>query len=104
MGYLNRDKDSNGKDIHTSARNDGNGNPITDVFDKQAHDKLDALLAKLNDKIDTQLTGSLMEHAGNSLSDAPDPSSVPVGAEFTDVDAEIIYKNTGTEWKQWVVL
>ena len=51
-----------------------------------------------------QLTGSLMEHAGNTLSEAPVPSTVPVGSEYTDIENEIIYKNTGSEWKEWVVL
>ena len=89
---------------------DGNGDGLFlqsrpgAVTDEAAHTKLDNILNKLNDKINTEVTGSLMGYAGNTLSEAPTPSSVPIGAEYTDIENEIIYKNTGTEWKQWVVL
>ena len=44
MAYLNKDL-VNGKEIHTSARNDGNGNPITDVSDSSMQAKMEELKA-----------------------------------------------------------
>ncbi|MCA1021648.1 hypothetical protein [Halobacillus litoralis] len=105
MSFLNRDKDQAGKDIHTSARNDGNGNPITDVFDKEAHVKLDALAAqmqatndRLNQTLDTQLTGSSMEQFGADISERPDASTVPVGYIFILVDTDEMWMSNGSTW------
>lgn len=77
--------------------------------------KLEEIESKLDQQVIedgaalTKVTGSIvtqdaMEHYGNVLADAPDPTSTPVGAEFTAIEDEIIYKNTGTYWKEWLVL
>lgn len=71
MAFLNKDGQ-----YFTSARNDGEGKPITDV----------------------QVRGSDMEHYGNSTSTKPTNSTVPVGATFFEIDTSTAYMNDGTNW------
>ena len=45
-----------------------------------------------------QLTGTLTELFGASLSDRPPASSVSVGATFMVVGTDIVYQSNGTDW------
>jgi hypothetical protein len=45
-----------------------------------------------------QLSGSLLERYGASLSDRPPASSVSVGATFMVVGTDIVYQSNGTDW------
>ncbi len=45
-----------------------------------------------------QLSGTLTELFGASLSDRPPASSVSVGATFMVVGTDIVYQSNGTDW------
>ena len=57
------------------------------------------VLTKLTDGTQqVQLTGTLTELFGASLSDRPPASSVSVGATFMVVGTDIVYQSNGTDW------
>src|SRR5699024_3294028 len=78
----------------------------TDYPDKAVEARLQAIeqtqsqiLDKLNDTIDTRLTGSSMEYYVKTNSDMPSADSVPIGAFCMVVDTSEIYQSNGTDWK-----
>jgi hypothetical protein len=63
----------------------------------------EATLAAIKDALTdgtqkVQLTGTLTELFGASLSDRPPASSVSVGATFMVVGTDIVYQSNGTDW------
>jgi hypothetical protein len=63
----------------------------------------EATLAAIKDALTdgtqkVQLSGSLLERYGASLSDRPPASSVSVGATFMVVGTDIVYQSNGTDW------
>jgi len=51
-----------------------------------------------NGNVKVQLSGTLTELFGASLSDRPPASSVSVGATFMVVGTDIVYQSNGTDW------
>ena len=63
----------------------------------------EATLAAIKDALTdgtqkVQLSGSLLERYGASLSDRPPASSVSVGATFMVVGDTVVYQSNGTDW------
>ena len=51
-----------------------------------------------NGNVKVQLSGTLTELFGASLSDRPPASSVSVGVTFMVVGTDIVYESNGTDW------
>src|SRR5699024_8324114 len=78
----------------------------TDYPDKAVEARLQAIeqtqsqiLDKLNDTIDTRLTGSNMEYYSKDEATMPSANSVPLGAFCMVVDTGNIWQSDGTDWK-----
>src|SRR5699024_7040194 len=85
--------------------NTGTSNPLP-TKDESVEARLQAIeqtqsqiLDKLNDTIDTRLTGSNMEYYVKTNNDMPSADSVPIGAFCMVVDTSEIYQSNGTDWK-----